>query len=147
MTDLAVNRRARFDYDVLETIEAGIALSGSEVKSVRAGRAVLRGAFVTIRGNELYLTNATIPPWQPRNTAAEYNETRPRKLLVHRQELSSLIGKMKAEGLTAIPLRLYTRNRRIKVEIGIVRHRKKRDQREAIKKRDAEREMQRHLKR
>lgn len=143
---LTENRRARFDYDVLETLEAGVALLGNEVKSVQAGRADITAAFVTIHRGELFLTNATIPPWQARNTPGDYDERRPRKLLLHKNEIASLIGTLKTRGLTAVPLKLYTRGRRIKAEIGIVRYRKKADKREVIKRREAEREIRRALK-
>ena len=146
MPTLAVNKRAKFEYEILETLEAGIVLSGQEVKSVRAKRANLSGAFVTIHESALRLTNVAIPPWQPKNTPSDYEEQRPRKLLVHKRELASLIGKIQTQGLTAVPLRLYTRGRRIKAEIALVRYRKKHDRREVIKKRQAEREMRRALK-
>lgn len=146
MPALAENRRARFDYEILETIEAGVVLSGQEVKSVRAGRADLTGSFVTIHKNGLWLTNTTIPPWQAKNAPPDYEETRARKLLVHKNELATIVGKIQTKGLTAVPLRLYTSGRRIKAEIGIVRYRKKADRREVIKKREAEREIRRALK-
>lgn len=146
MPTLAENRRARFEHETLDTIEAGLVLNGQEVKSIRAGRAHLTGAFVTVHGEELWLTNAAIPPWQMKNAPPDYDERRPRKLLVHRNEIASLIGRIKAQGLTAVPLTFYTRGRCIKVKIGIVRYRKKADRREVIKKREAEREVRRTLK-
>lgn len=151
---LAENRRARFDYMVIDTLQAGIVLNGQETKSVFAGRANIGAAFVTVHNPstgsgqaELWLTNAAIPPWQVKNASTEYEETRSRKLLCHKKEIASLIGKIKAEGLTVVPLRLYTQGRRIKVELGIVRSRKKADKRELLKKREAERDVRRALKR
>ena len=145
MTTLAENKRAHFDYEILETLEAGIVLNGQEVKSIKAGHASLGGAFVTIKGNELWLTNTNIAPWQPKNAPHDYDDTRPRKLLAHKEEISSLIGKIKTHGLTAVPLRLYSQHGKIKVEIGVAKYRKKHDKRELIKKRDVEREIERTL--
>lgn len=142
---LAENRRARFDYEILETFEAGLELTGQEVKSIQGGRANLAGSFVTVHDNALWLTNVGIPPWQVKNAPPDYNEQRPRRLLLHRSEIATLIGKIQRQGLTVVPLKLYTRGRRIKVEIGVVRYRKKADQREMIKKREAEREIRRNL--
>ncbi|OHA50010.1 MAG: SsrA-binding protein [Candidatus Terrybacteria bacterium RIFCSPLOWO2_01_FULL_58_14] len=149
---IAENRRARFDYEVLEAFEGGIQLTGQEVKSTQAGRADITAAFVTLRtsprtgGTELWLTNTAIPPWQPKNAPPDYDERRPRKLLLHRGEIAALIGKLQTGGLTAVPLRLYTKGRRVKAEIALVRRRKKGDRRDIIKKREAEREMRRALK-
>ncbi|OHA48967.1 MAG: SsrA-binding protein [Candidatus Terrybacteria bacterium RIFCSPHIGHO2_01_FULL_48_17] len=142
----ADNKRARFDYEILETLQGGLVLSGQEVKSIRAGRASLAGAFVTLKAGEAFLTNATIPAWQPKNAPPDYNDTRSRKVLVQKKELSWLVGKLAQRHLTAIPLRLYSVRGKIKVEIGIAKHRKKMDKREVIKKRESEREIKRHLK-
>lgn len=136
MADLAVNRRAKFDYHILETFEAGMSLRGTEVKSVRAGHMQLGGSFVVIRGGEAWLTNAVIPPYQPPNTPANYDPTRARKLLLHRAELRSLIGKSAARGLTLVPLRVYDKGPRIKLEVALARRRKGRDQRERIRERE-----------
>ncbi len=145
MQTFAENKKAHFDYEILETLEVGIVLNGQETKSIREGRASLTGAFVTIKDNELWLTNMTVPPWQPKNVFKNYNDTRPRKLLAHREQIASLIGKIKTKGLTALPLRLYTQHGKIKVEIGVAKYRKKHDKRELIKKRDIEREIERSL--
>lgn len=134
------------DYKILETLNAGIVLSGQEVKSIRAGRTNLKGAFVTVSGNELWLTNTGIPAWQVKNAPQDYDEQKPRKLLLRKNEIASLIGKIKAEGLTVIPLKLYNQGQRIKVEIGVARHIGKKDRREIIKKREAERDVRRSLK-
>lgn len=145
MADLAVNRRVFFDYEILERSEAGIELLGFEVKAIRTGHVSLQGSFVTVRGSELWLTNATIPPYQAANTPAAYAPDRPRRLLLHKGEISSLIGKMKQSGLTLIPLRLYSKKRQIKTEIGLARSKKKHDKRQTIRRRDMEREVRRTL--
>ncbi len=146
MPDLAVNRKAEFDYDILETYEAGMALSGAEVKSVRAGRMQLLGSFVLMRGGEAWLTNATIPPYQASNTPPAYDAARPRKLLLHRRELKELIGKSAQKGLTLAALRVYTKGPRIKLAFGLARRRKKYDQRERIREREDQRKIERALK-
>ncbi len=145
MPTFAEHKKARFDYDILETLEAGLVLSGQEVKSIKHGRASLLGAFVTIRGDELFVTNMNVPPWQIKNVSGEYNETRPRKLLLHRAEIAACIGKIKTHGLTVLPLRLYGEQGKIKVELGVAKYRKKHDKRELIKKRDVRRELDRTL--
>lgn len=143
MADLAVNRRAGFDYEILDTYEAGIELAGSEVKSVRSGRAQLAGAFVIIRGGEAWLTNAAIPPYQTANAPAGYDPTRARRLLLHRRELEGLIGTAGKTGLTLVVLRMYTKGPRIKVAFGLARRRKKGDQRERIREREDQRKIER----
>ena len=147
MTDLSVNRRVRFDYEILETIEVGIALLGFEVKAVKSGRMSLVGAFVVIRGDEAWLLNATISPYQPKNTPLDYDPTRSRRLLLHKREIKELIGKTSQKGLTIVPLKAYTKRSRIKLLIGLARSKKKSDKREVIKKREASREIRRTLKR
>lgn len=145
MKDLAYNKRARFDYDVVETFEAGLELLGTEVKSVRAGNMSLRGAFVTMRGGEAYLTNATIPPWQRANTPGDYDPTRSRRLLLGRSELKSLVGTRKAVGLTIIPIRVYNRGSRLKLEIALARSKRKYDKKQVKKERDIQRDVERLL--
>jgi len=142
---LADNRRVRHDYHVLETLEAGLSLLGTEVKSVKAGHMSLRGAFVTMHGDEAYLTNATIPPWQVKNAPADYDPTRSRKLLIKRAELKHLLGSKQAKGLTIVPLRAYIKGPRIKLEIALARGKKKYDQRQAKKERDIKRDVERLL--
>jgi SsrA-binding protein len=146
MADLAVNRRAMFEYDILETFEAGIALLGTEVKSVRAGRMQLAGSFVVIRGGEAWITNATIPPYQPANAPSSYDPARARKLLLRRAELKSLIGKTAASSLTAVPLRVYPKNSRIKLAFATARRKKKYDRRHDIRKREDRRSIERAMK-
>ena len=143
---LAENRKARFDYEILETYEAGIVLAGQEVKSIKSGRANLAGAFVNIKPEGAFLLNAEIPPYQAKNSPADYKPDRTRQLLMHQEELKYLLGKSKEGGLTIIPLSLYNKGRRIKIQIGLARYKRKRDKRETIRKRDTEREIGRTLK-
>lgn len=138
---IATNKRAYFDYEILETYEAGIELSGVEVKSIRAGRVNLAGSYVLIRGNDVRLLNADIPPFQPQNTPEDYNSKRTRHLLLNKSEIKNLIGRIHEKGLTLMPLKVYTKNRKIKIEIGLAKSRKKADKREFIKKRDVRREL------
>lgn len=143
MADLAENRRARFDYQVLETLEAGIELLGSEVKSVKTGKMNLGGSYALIRGGELWLLNSDIPPYQPGNTPKEYDSKRNRRLLLHKEELKSLLGRLNEKGNVLIPLRAYAKKGIIKIELGLARPQKKGDKREALKKRAVERDIQR----
>jgi len=143
---LAQNKKAYYDYEILEKLEAGIVLKGQEVKSVKLGRMSLDGAYAIIRGGELYLINSHIPPYQPANIHQDYDPARIRKLLLHKKELEKLYGQTAQKGLTLLPLGVYTKDGFIKVELGLARHKKKRDKRELIKKRSAKREMSRALK-
>ena len=141
--DLATNRKARFDYEILETYEAGIQLSGHEVKSIRASHATIAGAFVIIRGGEAFLVGATIPPYQAANTPGGYDRERTRRLLLKKSELRELVGASAQKGLTLVPIAFYTKKSRIKLLFGLAKRKKKHDKREVIKKRDTEREIQR----
>lgn len=143
---LAENRRARFEHEILETYEAGIVLNGQEVKSIKAGKANLTGAFVIVKPNSAFLLNAEIPPYQPKNAPASYESSRSRRLLLEKKELAYLSRKTNENNLTIIPLSLYNKNRRIKISIGLAKHKKKYDKREAIKKRETQREIRRTLK-
>ncbi|MBI4133537.1 SsrA-binding protein SmpB [Candidatus Uhrbacteria bacterium] len=147
MSDLAYNKLARRDYDILDTLEAGLVLSGQEVKSVRGGQMKLQGAYVTIARGEAWLVGAHIPRYKPAGALAGYDPGRSRKLLVHRRELVHLAGKAGEKGLTLLPLRVYTRREKLKLEVGIGRGRKEFEKRELIKKRDVEREIRNRLKR
>lgn len=142
----AHNKKARFDYEMLETYEAGIKLRGHEVKSVKNGQASLRGGFVILRGGEAYLVNTTIPPYQQENIPDSYDQSRPRKLLLQKKELDYLVGKIKQRGLTLVPIKLYNKHGLIKLEFGVARGKKKHDKRETIKKKDIERETGRKFK-
>lgn len=139
MTALADNRKALFDYEIIEKFTAGIELVGAEVKSVRGGQMSLRGSFVVVRGGEAYLMHSTIPPYQPKNTPKDYEPTRERKLLLSKKELEKLAESEKTKGLTIVPLSVYNKGRFLKVDIAVVRGKKQYDKRQAIKKRDTER--------
>lgn len=145
MPILAENRKARFDYDILETLEAGISLLGYEVKAARAGRVQLTGAFVTFHRSQAMLTNAGFAPYQAKNAPQDFDERRPRRLLLKKKELSYLLGKAKESGLTILPLKLYTKGPHIKLEIALGRGRKHADKREHIKKREVARDMRRAM--
>lgn len=147
MSDLAVNRRAQFDYEILQTFEAGIELRGFEAKAVKTGHINLTGAYAVVRGNEAWLLNAMIPAYQPKNAPADYDPQRTRRLLLHKSEIKELIGASAQKGLTIVPLRVYTTHNRVKVLLGLCRHKKKGDKREVIKKRETDREIERTLKR
>ena len=145
MKILAENKRSRYDYELLASYEAGLVLYGHEVKAIKTGHISLTGSYVVAKGNEFYLINALIPPYQPANTPKDYDPQRSRKLLLKKSEISSLIGKSKARGLTLIPLKLYTKKSKIKLEFAIAKGKHKIDKREKIKKRDIEREIGRRL--
>lgn len=145
MKNLATNKRATFDYTILEKFEGGLALLGTEVKAVKAGHMSLRGAFITMHGEEAYLTNATIPPWQPKNTPESYDPMRSRKVLLHKREIRSLIGSKQTQGLTIVPLRVYNQGSRIKVEIALAKGKKKYDKKMAKREKDIQRDIDRAL--
>ncbi len=148
---LAENKKAYFNYQILEKFEAGMVLTGTEVKSIKTGRMSLKGSYVVLKGYaqkenpEVYLVGANIPPYQPKNAPKDYNPGGSRKLLLNKSEIKRLIGKTKEKGLTLVPLKVYTKNAKIKLEFGIGKGRKKADKRELIKKRETEREIQREL--
>jgi len=145
MKTLSENRRARFDYDILETVEAGIELTGPEVKSAKAGHMNISGSYVVIRGGEAWLLNSGIPPYQPKNMPEEYDPSRSRRLLLKKEEINSLAGKIKEKTVTLLPLKSYVKKGYIKLELGLGRGMKKSDKREVLKKKDIEREIQRKL--
>ena len=146
MASYAENRKARFNYEILEKYEAGIELLGTEVKSVRGGQMSLEGAFVIVRGGEVYLINANVPPYQAKNSPKEYDPLRNRKLLLTKKEIDELAGNEKNKSLTIVPISVYNKGRKIKVEIALVKGKKKYDKRETIKKRDTDREIRRNYK-
>ena len=146
MSILAENRKAWHEYEILETIEAGIELRGYEVAAAKHGMIALAGSRVMIKNEEAFLVGATIPPYQPQNTPADYDPQRTRKLLLHKKELQRLLGKHKEAGLTIIPLKMYTKHGVVKCEIALARGKKKYDKRETIKKRESQRAIERHLK-
>ena len=142
---LAENRKVFFDYEVLETIEAGIELLGMEVKSVRANAARLDGAYVTVRGGEAFLLQMTIPPYQPGNTPKEYDPMRVRRLILTKPEIRKLADIESGKGLTIVPIKLYNKGTKLKVSLGVARGKKQFDKRESIKKRETDREIRREM--
>lgn len=146
MTELAFNRRASYDYALLDRYVAGIVLSGNEVKSVKTGHVSLKVAFVTVRGQELFLTNALIPRYRHAHKDTHHEDTRPRKLLLHRSEIRSLIGKARVQGLTLVPIRLYTQKQLVKLEFALAKGKKEFDKRADIGKREAKRRIDRAMK-
>jgi len=141
---ISTNKRAYFDYQILENYEAGMELKGFEVKAIITGRVNLAGSYIVIRNNQAWLLNADIPPYQPANTPSDYDSKRTRRLLLKKSEIINLIGRVQEKGLTLMPLKVYTKNRKIKIEIGLAKSKKKADKRELIKKRDIEREISRN---
>lgn len=144
--DIAVNRRARHEFHIEETFEAGIALLGSEVKALREGKANLKDSFGRLEGDEVFLWNAHISPYGPASQFG-HEPTRPRKLLLHHEEIARLRGKVQERGLTLVPLRLYFKNGRAKVELALARGKKHYDKRESIKEREVQREIDRAMRR
>lgn len=142
---LAENRKAKFNYEILETFEAGLVLTGQEVKSIKLGKLQLSGSYVVVKGEELWLVGATIPPYQPKNAPADYQPQRSRKLLLKKNEIKYLLGKAQQKGLTLIPLKVYTKGGIIKLNFGLARGRKKSDKKERLKKKAIEREMRREI--
>jgi len=142
---ITTSKRAYFDYEILEVLEAGIELRGFEVKAIKSGRINLAGSYAIIRDNQIWLLNADIPPYQPKNMPEDYDSKRTRRLLLKKSEIKNLIGRVKEKGLTLLPLKVYTKGKtgRIKMEIGLGKSRKKADKRELIKKREVEREIKR----
>ena len=145
MSTYANNSKALFDYEILERFTAGIELLGMEVKSVRKGKMNLRGAFVALRNSEAYLLGADIPAYQPKNVPIDYDSLRPRRLLLSKAELWTLKDAETVKGLTIVPLSVYNKGRFLKLDIAIARGKKKFDKRQAIKKRDVERDLKRSL--
>ena len=147
MTDhtVAVNRRARHDYAIEDTLEAGLVLTGTEIKSIRAGRANLAEAYARIERGEAWLIGAHIAPYEQGNRN-NHEPTRTRKLLLHRDQIAELVGKTQAKGFTLVPLRLYIRDGLAKLEVGIARGKKAHDKRRTIAERDMRRELERETK-
>ncbi|NOZ51514.1 MAG: SsrA-binding protein SmpB [Chloroflexi bacterium] len=142
---LASNKKAYHDYHILDTVEAGMVLTGTEIKSARLGRVNLRDAYVLIRNGEAWLLSAHIAPYTHGNRE-NHEPRRERKLLLHRRQINRLVGKVNERGYTIVPLRMYLRHNRAKIEIALVRGKREYDKRQAIAKRDAERDLQRSLK-
>jgi SsrA-binding protein len=142
--DIATNRQARFRYDLLETFETGIALQGSEVKSLRDGKANLKDAYAFVRDGEVWLHNMHIAPYGPA-AGDGHDPERPRKLLMHKHEIERLIGKTQERGLTLVPTRIYFSGPRAKLELALARGKEQRDKRESIREREQKRDMERAL--
>lgn len=142
----AENRKAFHDYEIIEKYEAGVVLEGHEVKAVKTGKISIVGSYVRISSNEASLIGAIISPYQPKNTPKDYDPQRTRKLLLNKKEITGLIGKSKERGLTIVPLRVYDKRGKIKLEVGLAKARKKYDKREVIKKKEEKRKIERVLK-
>lgn len=144
---LADNRRARFNYAIDRTIEAGLALTGTEIKSVRAGRTNLSDGYAKIDRGQAWLRNVHIAPWQNAIGFEEHDPIRPRKLLLHREEIATLAGEVGQQGYTIVPLRLYIKRGVAKVELGLAKGKRRYDKRQTIKERETRREMEAAIKR
>jgi SsrA-binding protein len=142
--DVATNRAARFSYEIVETFEAGIVLTGTEVKSLRDGKARLQDSYAAIEEGEVVLRGSYIPPYPPARD--NHDPERPRKLLMHRWEIERLIGRMQRKGLTLIPTRIYFKGKRAKVELALARGTQQRDKRRQIRDRDVARDIEREVK-
>ena len=140
------NKKAGLKYEILEKLEAGIKLLGFEVKAIKSNKGSLLGSHITVRGGEVILLNANIPPYQPANTPKDYNPERNRTLLLSKKEISRLANLESQKGLTIIPLSVYSKGQKIKVEIAIVRGKKKYDHRETLKRKTAQRDIDREMK-
>ncbi len=141
---MSVNRQAFFNYEILERYEAGLELTGTEIKSIRAGRIDLRGSHARASGNELWLHSVHIAPYNPAGQQ-NHDPKRPRKLLLHRNQINEIAGKISQKGLTLVPLRLYVKNHWAKIELGLARGKRKYDKRKAIIERDKDREARRAI--
>jgi SsrA-binding protein len=141
------NRQARFLYEILETYEAGIQLTGTEVKSIRAGRANLQDGYAIVKNGEAWLLNVHISPYNQSSEYFNHDPRRTRKLLLHRKEIRTLVGKVEQQGLTLVPLKMYFKGGLIKVSIALGKGKKLHDKREDLKRRDDQRDMQRAMKR
>ena len=145
MKKLVENKKVKFDYNILETYSAGIVLFGHEVKAIRNNQMSLKGAYVSIHNGELWLKKATVSLYKKSGPIPNYDPERERKLLLTKKEIASLAGKLKQKGLTLVPLSVYTKNNRLKVEIGLAQGKKKYDKRESIKKRENDRNLRKKL--
>jgi SsrA-binding protein len=143
MAHYAENRKVYFNYEIIEKYEAGIELLGVEVKSVRGGKMSLEGAFVVVRGGEVFLINANVQPYQVNNMPKDYDPLRNKKLLLTKKEIAKLADSEKNKSLTIVPISVYNKGRKIKVEVALAKGKKKSDKRETIKKRETDREVRR----
>lgn len=141
MPILAKNKRASFDYKILQTFEAGLMLLGHEVKSIKAGHISLKGSYVSFRGDGLYLIGAHVSKYKQAGTMDDYNATRERKILLKKKEIKYLLGKKQEGGLTLVPVKIYTKRSLIKIELALAEGKKKYDKREDLKKKDIDRDL------
>jgi len=146
MTTYIHNRKATFNYEILNTYEAGLILVGAEVKSIRAGKAKLEGSYIVVRGGEVYVVGLSITPYQPLNTPKSYDPERLRKLLLSKKEVLEIERNVDKDRLTAIPIKLYSVGSKIKLEVAIAKGKNQRDKRESLKARDTKRDIERTLK-
>jgi len=146
MADLVRNKKATFNFEILETFEAGLELFGYEVKSLRNKQGSLEGSHVVVRGEEVFLVGATIPPYQPVNTPKDYDPERTRRLLLHRKEIGELAGAESQKGLTIVPISVYNKGRNLKLKIAIARGKKKSDKRQVLKERETKKDIERQMK-
>ena len=144
--NVAENRKARHDYFIEESYEAGIVLTGSEIKAIRAGRLNLRGGYARVENGEIWLHDVHISPYDQSGKYYNHEPTRPRKLLLHRREISRILGQVERQGFTLVPLRIYFKGRRAKVDLGLARGKKLYDKREDIAKRESKRDIERAMK-
>jgi len=144
---LVENKKAHFNYEILEKFDAGMELFGYEVKSLKERNGSLEGAYVIVRGGEAFLINAEIPPYQPKNAPDNYDPRRNRRLLLTKKEIAEIASAEATKGLTVVPISVYSKGRKLKLSLGIGKGKKKADKRQSIKKRDTERELGRTLKR
>lgn len=142
---IADNKKARFDYEIVEKYEAGLVLTGSEVKSIRDGAVNLKDSYVSFRNGEAYLQNAHISVYQA-SSINNHEPERLRKLLMHKEEINKIMGRVQEKSLTCVPLKMYFKKGRVKIEIGLGKGKKKHDKRESIKKKESDRELARALK-
>ncbi len=145
MRDYATNPKAFHDYEIFETVEAGVVLRGYEVKSIKTGKVSIKGAYVKILNGAPYLVGAIISPYQPGNVPKDYQEQANRKLLLSKSQIANLVGLAQSHGISLVPLKLYDKKGLIKLEIGVGRGKKKYDKRESIKKKDVARSRQRGM--
>jgi SsrA-binding protein len=146
MNKIAINRRAKFDYEILQEFEAGLVLKGYEVKSIKTGHISIKNAFVTVKDSELYLTNSNIPLYKYAGNIKNYEPDAPRKILMRKKEISFLIGKKQTEGLTLVPISVYNKKSKIKLNFALAKGKKKYDKREKIKERLEKRKIERKMK-
>jgi len=151
MPTLAYNKRANYDYEITETYEAGLVLSGQEVKSIKSGHISMKGSFVTVKATDkelpdLYLVNSFVPPYKFASKLADYDPYHSRKLLLHKNQIRHLLGKKAEQGLTLVPIKIYTKKSLIKLEFGVGKGKKEIDKRETIKRRDVDRNIRTILK-